>query len=69
MKGKLFAVGFNELLDFIRRDHSASPDLPPSILSFNSPDAAWRFNVPQHQHSLLREAQSIQDKSALKKNV
>jgi hypothetical protein len=37
-------VGFNELLDFVHLSHSASPGLPPSILSFNALDAAWLCN-------------------------
>jgi hypothetical protein len=68
MKDMLIPVGCNEMLDFVRRDHSSSPDLPPSILSFNAPDAAGRCNSPEHQHSMLRKAQSIQQESALKKN-
>jgi hypothetical protein len=43
MKGSLAQVGFNELLDFVRRDYSASPDLSRLLLLFNAPDAAWRF--------------------------
>ena len=53
MKDKLIPVGWNELLDFVRRCLSAALNLPPSILSLSAPDAAWRFNSTHHQHSML----------------
>jgi hypothetical protein len=43
MKGKLIPVGCNEWLDFVRRDHAASPGLSLLIVSFNIRTAAWRF--------------------------
>jgi hypothetical protein len=43
MKAMLFALRFNELLDFVRRNPPASPDLPPLMVSFNICNAAWRF--------------------------
>ena len=52
MKAMQSRVGLNELLDFVRRDHSAFPDLALTILAFNAPDADWRFNSPEHQRSL-----------------
>jgi hypothetical protein len=64
MKEMLTPVGCNELLDFVRLYHSASPDLSPLILSFTSPAAAWRFIRPNHQGSILARAQSIQATSS-----
>ncbi|HEU0143552.1 MAG TPA: hypothetical protein VFQ47_02090 [Nitrososphaera sp.] len=52
MTGKLARVGFNELLDSVRPDHAASPNLPAWILASNVADAAWRFNLTRHQHSM-----------------
>jgi hypothetical protein len=52
MKAALFALRSNELLGFVRLSHSAFPELPLSILSFNSPTAAWPFNAPYHQRSI-----------------
>jgi hypothetical protein len=45
----LIPLRFNELLDFVQLDHSASPDVMPEILSFNAPGAAWRFNFTCEQ--------------------
>jgi hypothetical protein len=56
----------NELLDFVRRNHSSFPDLSRLILSSNAPTAAWRFSSPNNQLSMLARAQSIQEESALK---
>jgi hypothetical protein len=67
MKGKLIPVGCNELLDFVRRGHSAPPDLSRVIVSFTTPTAAWRFISPKYQLPILERAQSIQEESALKK--
>jgi hypothetical protein len=61
MKGKLFAVGLNELLDFVRRGHSSLLEPSPLILSFTAPTAAWRFISELHQGSMLARAQSIQE--------
>jgi len=69
MKDKLIPLRFNELLDFVRRDHSASLEPSTLILSSNSPTAVWRFISDYHQLSMLeRGAQhsrfiSTQDKS------
>jgi hypothetical protein len=52
IKGSLARVGLNELLDFVRRDHSASPDLSRLFLAFNMPIAAWRFNLLVRQLSM-----------------
>jgi hypothetical protein len=49
MTAMLSRVGWNDLLDFVHRRHSASPDLPLSILPFNVPTAAWRCFSPEHQ--------------------
>jgi hypothetical protein len=49
MKDKLFAVGLNELLGFVRLSHSASPDHTGLILSSTTPDAAWRFESHEQQ--------------------
>jgi len=49
MTATLFAVGLNELLGFVGRSHSASPDLSTLSIPFNKTTAAWRFNSPQHQ--------------------
>jgi hypothetical protein len=68
MKAMLIPVGWNELLDFVRRCHSVLPEPALSILSFNSPTAAWRFIPSKNQLSKLREAQSIPDESAFKRN-
>jgi hypothetical protein len=54
-------LGLNELLGFVRRCHSAVPDLSPLILPFNVPAALWRFICPERQLSMLARAQSIQD--------
>ena len=43
MKAMLIPVGFNELLDFVRHDHFAFPDLSRFIVSFTAPAAAGRF--------------------------
>jgi hypothetical protein len=43
MRAMLFPVGCNESLDFVRPHHSAFPEPSPTILSLNSPAAAWRF--------------------------
>jgi hypothetical protein len=43
MKSKLHRLGLNELLDFVRRDHSAVHHLSLLILPVNIPRAAWRF--------------------------
>jgi hypothetical protein len=67
IRGKLRAVGLNELLDSVRRDHSASPEPSRLILSFDLPTAVRRFIFIYHRLSMLREAQSIQHESALKK--
>jgi hypothetical protein len=45
MKGVLRRVGLNELLDFVHRSHSAFPEHPLWILSFNVNNAAWRFTL------------------------
>ena len=45
----LSRVGWNDLLDFASRSHATLPDPALSILSFNAPDAARRFNSPNHQ--------------------
>jgi hypothetical protein len=49
MKDKLFAVGFNELLGFVRLSHSVPPEPSMLILSSNIASAAWRFNIHEHQ--------------------
>jgi hypothetical protein len=43
MKSKLIPLRLNELLDFVRRDHSAVHHLSLLILPFNIPSSAWRF--------------------------
>jgi len=68
MKGKLTRVGFNELLDFVHRSHSAVFNLASVILSFNVINAAWRCPLPNHQLSMLAGAQSMQLESAFKRN-
>jgi hypothetical protein len=52
MTAKLRAVGLSDLLDSVRRDHSALPEPSLLIVSLNSPAAAWRFNSPIHQCSI-----------------
>jgi hypothetical protein len=75
MKDKLIPVGWNELLDFVRRDHSSSPDPLLLILSSNSPNAAgdasdqrinarrWRGlrTFKPHLHSTTPAPLKIQD--------
>jgi hypothetical protein len=68
MKAMLIPVGWNELLDFVRHNHSALADLSPLIPSFNVDTAAWRFKVAKQRAACLCEAQSIQHQSALKNN-
>jgi hypothetical protein len=68
MKDKLFPVGCNELLDFVRPDHPFSPEPPPLILLSNAPTAAWRFTSSKEELKFLCKAQSIQDQSASKRN-
>ena len=43
IKDMLRRVGFNELLDFVRRDYSSLPEPSWLIVSFDLPNAAWRF--------------------------
>ena len=43
MEAMLSSVRFNELLDFVRRDHSSLPEPSRLIVSLNIPTAAWRF--------------------------
>ena len=52
MRALLSRVGLNELLDFVHLRHSALPDPALSILTFNTSDAAGRFNSPQHKLAL-----------------
>jgi hypothetical protein len=60
MKDKLITVGCNEMLDFVRRDHSASPHLSLLSVSSNAPTARWRFICANHQLWILREAHTMQ---------
>jgi hypothetical protein len=53
MKDMLIPVGCNELLDFVRRNHSATPEPSPLIVSSRVPTAAWRFIRPKNQCSML----------------
>ena len=68
MKSKLIPLGLNELLDFVHRRHSASPNLSPPILPFTATHAAGRFNPPQPDLGCLREAQTIQVGAPSNKN-
>jgi len=43
MKSMLFALRFNELLDYVRRGLSSSPECSPLIVSSDAPNAARRF--------------------------
>ena len=68
MRGKLARVGFNELLDFVRRYHSLSPEPSRLIVSFNPPNASGdSFDHPINSRC-LREARIIQVGAALKQN-
>jgi hypothetical protein len=52
MKAKLARVGLNELLDFVRLDHSTLHHPSVLILPFNIPRAAWRFTSTDNQSSI-----------------
>ena len=52
MKATLFALAFNELLGFVRLNHSAFPQPSMLILSFDVTSAAWRFILPKPQRLL-----------------
>jgi hypothetical protein len=64
MKSKLFPLRLNELLDFVRRSHSVSPDHSPLISPVNATSAAWRFIWPLQQRSKLARAPIIQATSS-----
>jgi len=57
------------LLGFVRLSHSALPDLSTLILSFNAPRAAWRFNSPKHQLSILARGSQHSSSAAFKLNL
>jgi hypothetical protein len=48
MKATPFALRFNEMLGFARRNHSASPYPSTSLQSFSAPAAVRRFTPPKH---------------------
>jgi hypothetical protein len=60
MKDRLIPLRLNELLDFVRRDYSASPHFSPFIVSSNALTALWRFISTYHQLWILQEAHTIQ---------
>jgi len=60
----LHPVGCNELLDFVSRSRSTSPEPSTLILSSNTPHAARRFIAPKKYLSLLMRAHSFQVESA-----
>jgi hypothetical protein len=68
MKVTLFALRFNELLDFVHHSHSSIPLHSQLILSFNLHEAAWQFIFDYYQLLMIERAQSIQVSSALKNN-
>jgi hypothetical protein len=69
MKAIQSRVGFIDLLDSVRHSHSEVPNLLPSILAFNAPNAAWRFISLKIQCSMLARAQSLQTESARKREL
>jgi hypothetical protein len=65
MKDLLIPVGCNELLDFVRRCHSATPQPAPFIVSSTITIALWRVISPAHQRSIRpREVHTSQLASA-----
>ena len=64
MTSKLFPLGLNELLDFVRRGLSFSPEPSRLILPLNLSNAAWRFIFEYNRFSMLERAQSIQATSS-----
>jgi hypothetical protein len=63
MTAKLIPLRLNELLGFVRRCHSASPEPLTLILLSNVATAAWRFKSTEH--SLATLARGSQHSSSI----